>query len=445
MFGLFAARCPVGPRERVWIERGIAQLVDIVGLEWLRRTPVLTLDDLQEVVSVEPISAAHLAERMAPHFPWPVDGIQWLEEPDLTGATTAGYFPGKPPMGIVPHQPAQTAETRTAIVARCLCEHALTSREEFRSLLHTSAAAVDLLGILAGVGLFGANAALADGSASGCGTGSRAPSGPAFMPSRQSGYALAVRCFLCNETSADWTSQLRLDAREPFELGLKFLRKNRPVVWDDSRDTLRSFRNPPDVADVARHLHDRQPAVQINALFDVQGYRLSDESLYREIGNLVHDNSDDVREETIRTIAQLNADSSELGEALIILCEDRTPRVRSLAALTLGDVSHPPGAAVDTLRELTGDAEPIVSAAAAEALLSFPDEIADDRPRLFRVLRQQLARCNYESVDRFVRRLNSTVADAGSIIEQEFAGADNETWREILLQSITSAGTGEAD
>ena len=59
------------------------------------------------------------------------------------------------------------------------------------------------------------------------------------------------------------------------------------------------------------------------------------------------------------------------------------------------------------------------------------------------MLRQQLAQCNYDSVDRFMHRLNRTATNAVRIIEQEFAGADDESWRKLLLQSVEAAGSKE--
>ena len=241
MFGLFAPRCPIGPRERVWVERGIGRLVDVLGLEWVRGTPVLTLDDLQDVLSVEPIAASAVAERLAPQFPFPVEGIDWLEEPDIAGQIVAGYVGGDPPTGVVPHQPSQTPELRTALVARCLAEHAAGDATGVRSrgTPHADgsrpAERVGRRRIVSGQLDYSREVA----------TSQRVDSWfhqrQAFMPSRQFGYAMAVRCFLCGESSPPWSSELRLDAREPFEQGLKFLRKRRPVSWDASRDALRSF------------------------------------------------------------------------------------------------------------------------------------------------------------------------------------------------------------
>jgi hypothetical protein len=441
MFGLFAPRCPISPRERVQVERGLGRLIDILGLEWVRSTPVLTPDDLQDLLSVEPIAAADLAARLAPQFPFSVEGIVWSEPADIAGDVSADYVVGDPPTAVVPHQPSQSPEQRTAIVARCLCEHALAARAEFQPVEQRPAAAVDLLGVLAGMGIFAANAKFEQQSQAGARSDSPFHQRPKYMPARQFGYALAVRSML-SDGPADWSSWLRLDAREPFDLGRKFLHKQRPVCWDASRDTLRSYRNPLSAEDLLRRLRKRNPAVQIDALCEVCEFHLAEGSILHEVSHLVHDSSQEVREEAIRTIVLLDVESNELSDALIILCGDSVPRVRSLAAQALGEVTHRPAEAVETLRSLTRDPEPIVSAAAAESMLAWPEGLADDGPRLFRVLRQQLARCNYESVDRFVRRLGRCAPDAAALIEQEFAAAEDETWRTLLLESLAGETTG---
>jgi hypothetical protein len=435
MFGLFSPRCPIRPRERVQVERGLGRLIDILGLEWVRGTRVLTPDDLQDVLSREPVAAADLAARLAPQFPFSFEGITWSEPADIAGEVAEGYLPGDPPTAVAPHQPSQSPEQRAAIVARCVCEHALATRAEFRSLEQRPPAAVDLLGVLAGVGVFAANGKFQQRPQSSGTSDSLFFQQPAFMPARQLGYALAVRSVL-TDGPTEWADQLRLDAREPFELGRKFLHKQRPVSWDTSRDALRSFRNPLANDDILRRLRKRNPALQIDALCEVHEFQLTDESLLHEVSHLVHDGAQEVREEAIRAIVLLDLDSSELNDALIILCGDNVPRVRSLAAQALGEVTHRPPEAVETLRNLTRDPEPIVSTAAAESLLACPEGLTDDRQRLFRVLRQQLVRCNYDSVDRFVRRLSRFAPDAAALIEQEFAAPEDETWRTMLLECL---------
>jgi hypothetical protein len=441
MFGLFSPRCPISPQERVQVERGLGRLIDLLGLEWVRRTPVLMPDDLQEVLSNEPISAVEVASRLAPQFPFSLEGMTWAEPADIAGTMASGYVPGELPTGVVPHQPSQSAEHRTAIVARCLCEYALASRAEFRETAQRPPAAVDLLGVLAGIGIYTANATFQQKSQPvGEGEGPFHQR-PTYMPARQFGYALAVRSVLTDD-AADWSGWLRPDAREPFEQGRRFLRRQRPVCWDEARDAPRTFRIPLPVDAIVRRLRKRDAARQIDALREVQEFHLPDEPILHEIAHLVHDSSPEVREETIRTIVLLDTPSSELSDALVILCDDSVPRVRSLAALALGEVTHRPPDAVETLRTLTRDSEPIVSTAAAESLLAYPEGLADDRPQFFRVLRQQLARCNYDSVDRFMRRLGRSTPDAIALIEREFAADDEETWRTLLLESLSGEPAG---
>jgi len=435
MFGLFAPKCPIGPRERVWVERGSAELIDRLGLDWVRRTPILTGDELGHLLRQEPVAAAEIAGRLQDQFPFAVAGIEWVEEPDISGQQPIHYLAGDQPAGIVPQQPGQSAEQRVSHVVRILCEHALQTAPELSQRQDVAPLALDLLGVLAAIGLFPANTTAMSAAAIGAIGTWRLAQSQQMMPSRLFGYAFALRSWLCDDPS-EWSTLLRLDAREPLHRGLKFLRRQPPVVWDRSRDTLRSFRSPPPLDEVAGDLRHRDAARQINALYDVIAFGIQDEKIDYEIGHLVHDPSNDVREEAIRTIVLLNRDAPAHAEALTILADDSQPRIRALAARALGDVQHPPADALETLRSLTGDPEPIVSTAAAESLLAFPEGLSDDRQRVFRVLRQQLARCNYESVDRFMHRLGNSAPDPERLIAQEFAGSEEETWRQLLLQSL---------
>lgn len=430
MFGLFSPRCPLGPREQVWVERGMARLIDVIGLERMRQTPVLTLDDLSEVVRVEPISAAAVAERVGRQLPFPIAGIEWLEEPDLEGRQVAYYRPGQPPIGVVPHQLQQTAEERVAAVARCLCEHALS----VGTVTITSPFAPDLLAVIAGLGLFGANRpdSIQDLAVEAT-LGVRRRR---LLPSRMSGYALALREWLCEQEDSALPAALRLDAREPFVQGRKYLRKRRPVVWDVAQDRLRTFATAPAIDDVCRRLRHREAAAQINAMADLVEFQLTDARCLQELAGLVHDPSDEVREELIQSIATLNTSSAELGEVLIMLCDDAVTSVRARAALAVGTIQTVPADAEEALRTLLRDAEPAACAAAAEALLRFPAGLEDERPRLFRVLRQQLARCDYERVERFLQRLQAHCPHAARVITEEFSGHEDDSWRQMLLESL---------
>lgn len=440
MFGLFSPRCPISPRERVQVERGLGRLVDTLGLEWVRGTRVLVPDDLQDVLSREPVAAADLAASLARQFPFAIEGITWSEPVDISGEVAAGYSSGEPATAVVPHQPSQSSDERTAIVARCLCEHALNTRAELRGIGDRPAGGVDLLGVLAGLGAITANAKLPQGSPSQVRWAGPFHQRSVYLPARQLGYALALRATLTDDP-AEWSSWLRLDAREPFELGRKFLSRQRPVCWDAARDALRSFRGPLPDDEVVRRLRKRESAVQIDALCEVQDFHLAAEAILHRVAQLVHDSSQEVREEALRTIVLLDTESADLADALIILCSDHSPRIRSLAVLGLGEVSHRSADALETVRSLTRDSESIVSTAAAQSLLSFPEGLAEEGPQLFRVLRQQLARCDYDGVDRFIRRLALCTANAAGMIQQEFAGDEDETWRTMLLDSLNGDST----
>src|SRR5690606_6131478 len=113
MFGLFSPRCPISPRERVQVERGLGRLVDTLGLEWVRGTRVLVPDDLQDVLSREPVAAADLAASLAKQFPFALEGITWSEPVDISGEVAAGYSSGEPATAVVPHQPSQSSDERT--------------------------------------------------------------------------------------------------------------------------------------------------------------------------------------------------------------------------------------------------------------------------------------------------------------------------------------------
>ena len=66
------------------------------------------------------------------------------------------------------------------------------------------------------------------------------------------------------------------------------------------------FRNPPTVEDVVRRMRHRHAAEQIDALYDVVEFSLTEPQVQHEIGHLVHDPTDEVREEMIRTIVLLD-------------------------------------------------------------------------------------------------------------------------------------------
>lgn len=253
MFSWFRPRCPIDLRNKVWVEYRLQQLIDRIGETELRRYPVLipTANDLPEIAPAQKGHLEDLLCRLCEHLRITRQGIDLQIVDPSSVPDTAENAPG-----------TDTRETRTirlyrdlldkpALLVSTLIHELLRDRLLREGILRGDESDLehltDLSACLFGCGIPLANSTLAFESET-TGTYSKWQMWrTGYLNALDLGYALAVLQWRNWETEIpEWTRLLRLDARETFVRGLKYLRRTGDCwlsPWGESRSLQASRRN----------------------------------------------------------------------------------------------------------------------------------------------------------------------------------------------------------
>lgn len=253
MFSWFRPRCPIDLRNKVWVEYRLQQLIDRIGETELRRYPVLipTANDLPEIAPAQKGHLEDLLCRLCEHLRVTRQGIDLQIVDPSSVPDTAENAPG-----------TDTRETRTirlyrdlldkpALLVSTLIHELLRDRLLREGILRGDESDLehltDLSACLFGCGIPLANSTLAFESET-TGTYSKWQMWrTGYLNALDLGYALAVLQWRNGETEIpEWTRLLRLDARETFVRGLKYLRSTGDCwlsPWGESRSLQASRRN----------------------------------------------------------------------------------------------------------------------------------------------------------------------------------------------------------
>jgi len=231
MFSWFRPRCPIDLHSKVWVEYRLRYLIDRIGSSELRRYSVLipTANDLPEIAPAQKGHLEDLLWRLCEHLRIDRRGIDLQviapSEMSALASNAVGLYSQESRTirlrNDLLDKPAQLLSTliHELLHDRLLREGILRGDENDHEQL------TDLSACLFGCGIPLANATITFESET-TGTYSQWQIWKVgYLNSLDFGYALAVLHWWNGEDDLpDWTRLLRLDARETFKSGLKFLR-----------------------------------------------------------------------------------------------------------------------------------------------------------------------------------------------------------------------------
>jgi hypothetical protein len=225
----------------------------------------------------------------------------------------------------------------------------------------------DLLPTFLGVGIFGANATIRDGS----GPTWWAVSRQGYLSSFVLGYAHALFAFVRGEASPDWAAHLRPDAKGTLSRGLRYLHKTGDSLIPPPEGVVGSR---PSVERVLAWLGHKSPTYRIAALWAVVSGWLAGPELLEPIVQCLRDRDDCVRAEAAWALAVFGSAATPAVPQLVALLGDSAPGVRAGAARSLGAIRANPEVVVPELARLLSDLD---FHAAYEAIGSLGDFGAD--------------------------------------------------------------------
>jgi HEAT repeat protein len=427
LFGWPKPKCPVGLREKAWIEMRLRWLGEQFGVERLARGEVILPTEQYFPADFDqtPAAARALLDRVCSFMgvgPTQVDLVVHRQE-EMIGAAGV-YEPGVIHLA-EPHLADPTV--LVTVLAHELTHHILFTRK----LLGKDPDrewTTDLLAVTSGFGIFLANAAVQEkhyrmGRWNWWSVGRLG-----YMPSRMTGYALALLAWLRNESNPAWAGFLRQDAADAFRGGLHYLDRT-----DDSLlrpDNLHNYDRNPSIHRLLAQLEDGSGSQAVAALWELaQRGPVAGEAV-EAVAHCLTDRRPAIRAEAARTLAELGPTGEAAIGPLVNAVYDREDEVGAAATYALGQLHAQPETVVPVLMDRLDDPRRRDTIeTAAWALAQFGPAAVPALPRLLTVLRSQLGYCE-GAIDYLVYAVRAISPDADAELQQVVASCDADLQRQ---------------
>jgi hypothetical protein len=376
MFGWFRSRCPLDLREKVWVEYWTRWLIDQLGLERIRKAPVIlpTAEFFPEPFEETSAFVESVFDRVCRYMG--IDaariGLQYHDAREHSDAL-GYYIAGDPAWISVSNSVLGDKESLIATMAHELGHEVLLGGKLLTDEHPEHEPMTDLVVVLLGLGAFLANTAVKDrtervGNASWNEIWSEG-----YLPARMLGYALAITSWIRQEENPPWLWALQADAAHGLMAGLKFLRKTGDCLLD--RDRLPSNLSLPDDARILSDLSTGTDTKTLAALWDLAGRPALHEKAGDGLARCLEHRHPHIRSTAIDVLAAGEGLLEPLASPLIACLTDSSSEVRRAAAMAVSRKMIPKDrecnngfTVLDNLAKLLEDEDARTNMAAATAL-----------------------------------------------------------------------------
>ena len=448
LFGWPKPKCPVGLREKAWVEMRLRWLGEQFGVERLARGEVILPTEQYFPADFDqtPAAAREILDRVCPFFGIPPASVtlnvlsdhaeEGTAEPRKSCASgescksceTKERSESNKPSGprVITLAEAHIADPLVLVAIFALHLARIILRE--RKLLANDPDrewTADLAAVVFGLGVLTANASVIETHHQNIRGNRLTVNRLGYLPSRMTGYALAILAWLHGESKPAWAGFLRQDAADAFHGGLHYLDRT-----DDSLlrpDNLHNYDRNPSIHKLLAQLEDGSGSQAVSALWELAPRGPAAGEAVEAVAHCLTDRRPALRAEAARTLAELGpaaeAAIGPLGDAL----EDGEEEVRAAACYALGRLHARPDTVVAGLTGLLEDGDAIETV--AWALAQFGPAAAPALPRLLTVLRSQLGYCK-GAIDYLVYAVRAISPDAEAELQQVVASCDADLQRQ---------------
>jgi hypothetical protein len=432
MFGLFGPKCPLGTREKTWVEWRMRWLAERFSVARMRRVPVIlpTNEFFPDKLAGHRDGARECFERMCMYMeidPATVN-LEFIADENMPNA--AGLYQMRERSNICVAESQIAAPHRLlATLAHELAHELLLKGGHLTQHVADHEHVTDLLPVFLGVGIFVANATVEFLSESTASTHRWSISRQGYLNSIVLGYALAVFAYVRGEDRPAWGGHLRGDAAEPLWAGLRYLRKTGDCLFGpETEDGPRACSTP---AQVIERLSHRSPTFRLAALWDVGQIGVVSEELLTAVLKCLADKDADVRREAVRSLGLFGATAARALPQVIEAARHGSPADRVAALRTLGEIRTAPDEVFPLLTAALTDEVSEIACAAAQALAQFGPAAAAAEPHLLAAM-EASALIDGTRFACLVAAIRTVSPDPKASIRAHFAGSDGEARRLAL-------------
>ena len=432
MLGWFSPSCPLGTREKTWVERRMAWLAGRFGIERLRKARILlpTEEFFPDRYDADEASAQVYFDRMCGYMgvdPSTVELIVVADD-DMPGAAGLYQMHERSEIYVARSQltaPMELLSTYAHELAHELLLKGghLTADESDHEFV------TDILPVFLGAGIFLANATVKSKAWSEGTMHLFSISKQGYLSSITQGYALALFAFMRGEIRPSWQSHLRADAAGPLKSGLRYLSKTGDTLFHP--DTIQSSQQS-SPSELAERLAHRSPTFRLAALWDIAEMSDPPVDLLPGVERCLKDRDADVRVGALESLSAFGSAATSLVPELAERSFAGTPAERATAIRTLGEIKGRPEIAVPALANALHDEYEEAVAAAAYALAKFGPDAEAAEPHLLRAVQREAAVSNVPQVEALAVALRAVCTDLPTLLRMTFAGKDPEGLRLVL-------------
>jgi len=387
LFGWTKPDCPVGIREKAWVEMRMRWLGEQFGARRLTRCDIIlpTEDYFPGGWDGKPESARRLFDRLCQYMEVPPSQVELQIPSENSSIETVGS--DEP--GVIRVPDAQLADplALVATLARKLSRHALNQRhlpanEPDRELV------ADLTPVIFGLGIFTANATVSESYERAGRRSAWSVDRMSYLPARVTAYAMALHAWLRGDERPAWTGYLRRDAAEAFDQALRFLSGTEDSLLCPY--SIRSWDQNPSIGKLLDRLERGSDSARVSALWELaQCGSVSAESV-RAVTDCLVDRRVVLRAEAARTLAAWGPAAEPAIAELIDALGDGEDEVRMAAAYALGKLRLSPETVLPELADRLDD--PAMIDTVAWALAQFGPAAEPTLPLLLSRLKNELGR-----------------------------------------------------
>lgn len=425
MLGWLFPRPPVPVQDKAWIEYRFAWLVKQFGPQRLFNSEVIEPTDefFPETYTGDHADAQALFRQICRFMQVNPNEMRFEVLPDERLESFKLHYDCSHAMPILRLAESQIVDPFALVgtLAHEIARHILANGETVPGDDRDRERIIDLLACVSGLGIFIANSTVVFSSASSTWKWWNAQR-YLLMPPDWVGYSLAIFSWLRGERSPRWARHLRLNAREPLNIGLRYLYRKRDCYI--MPETLRTAIQPA-LSELESRLCHGTPTAKVHALWDLARH---DEGRSHAVlvRRLTCNRNPAVRAAAMKALADLQLrDELSVRDLTTALCDAncdvRVAAAKALGVLTVGDAE-----AILELGHALSDAEPIVVEAAAAALREYGEQAAPAVKDVLAALHNAFIECDYEMIDVLIDVLRRAAADPGQSINDYFTERDPE-------------------
>lgn len=423
-FDWWKAKCPVGFREKAWIELRMQSLLEQFGTRQFTQGKVVlpTEECFPDLFDASPEAARRLLDRVCEYMSVSPAEVNLQVQPKECMIGAAGLY--EPGIIHVVDVQLDDPMALVATLAHELAHHVLIERRLFEGERDREWM-TDLTTVVFGLGIFVANATVSEkhervGRSSWWTIGKQG-----YLPSRATAYAMALHAWLRGEQRPDWGRYMRPDAAEVFQAGLRYL-----VQTEDSLvrpDNLNRLDTNPSLDRLCRRLGEGTASERVAALWQIAERDVEASAAAAAVARCLNDRRPGVCAEAARTLAELGPAAVDAVPELVDMLGHSDEEVRTAAVYALGKLHSQPELVVTELAERLSD--PGVLETAAWSLAQFGADARPALPSLLARLKGELGR-GHRTIDYLTYAVRAISADAEADLRELIESCDPELQRQ---------------